>query len=122
MPTETNRILRRAVRLALLNGGAVAAGVAGHSSIAQAQEAAPAKAPVIEEVVITGSRIATPSLDAISPVTAITSQEIKDTGVTRVEDLINSLPQVVADQASGLSMGSTGIATVNLRGLGANRT
>jgi iron complex outermembrane recepter protein len=122
MPTETNRILTRAVRLALLNGGAVAAGVAGHSSIAQAQEAPAAKAPVIEEVVVTGSRITSPNIEAISPVTAVTAQEIKDTGVTRVEDLLNSLPQVVADQNSGLSMGSSGVANIDLRGLGSART
>jgi len=87
MPTE-NRILRRAVRLALLGGGAFATGVAGHSSVAQAQEAAAAKAPVIEEVVVTGSRIATPQLEAISPVTAVSAEEIKATGATRVEDLL----------------------------------
>jgi len=121
MPTE-NRTLRRAVRLALLGGGAFATGVAGHSSVAQAQEAAPAKAPVVEEVVVTGSRIATPQLEAISPVTAVSAQEIKDSGVTRVEDLLNSLPQVVADQGSGLSMGSTGVAFLDLRGLGVQRT
>jgi iron complex outermembrane receptor protein len=122
MPTETNRVLRRAVRLALLSGGAFATGVAGHSSVAQAQEAPAAKSAVIEEVVVTGSRIATPNLDAISPVTAVTGAEIKDQGVSRVEDLLNSLPQVVADQGSGISMGTNGIATVNLRGLGQQRT
>jgi outer membrane receptor protein involved in Fe transport len=72
--------------------------------------------------VVTGSRIATPTLESVSPITAISSDEIKETGTTRVEDLLNSLPQVVADQGSGLSMGSNGTATVNLRGLGIQRT
>jgi iron complex outermembrane receptor protein len=121
MITETNLILRRAVRMALLSGGALAAGVAGQSSIAQAEEAG-ANEPTLSEVVVTGSRISSPNLDAISPVTAITSEEVRATGVTRVEDLLNSLPQVVADQGSGLSMGSTGTATLNLRGLGPQRT
>jgi len=122
-----NPVLRQAVRNALLSGGAFATSLAAHSSLAQAQQApagaaaAPAEAPV-QEVVVTGSRIAAPNLEAISPVTAVTAEEIRDTGTTRVEDLLNSLPQVVADQGSGLSMGSTGIATVNLRGLGAQRT
>jgi outer membrane receptor protein involved in Fe transport len=125
MTTGNNRILRRAVRIALLTGGTFAASVATHTSVAQAQ-AGPAKeqteAAPIEEVVITGTRIATPSLQSISPITAVSAQEIKDTGVTRVEDLLNSLPQVVADQGSGLSMASTGVANVNLRGLGVQRT
>ncbi len=125
MPIEHNLILRRFVRMALFGGGALAAGAMTHSSMAQAQVAAAntaAPSPLLEEVVVTGSRIATPNLDAISPVTAITSEEIKSTGVTKIEDLLNSLPQVVADQGSGLSMGSTGVATINLRGLGVQRT
>ncbi|HVN44076.1 MAG TPA: TonB-dependent receptor [Steroidobacteraceae bacterium] len=119
-----NPILRRAVRTALLSGGTVA-GLMSHYSLAQAQ-AAPAAAaeaaPPITEVVVTGSRIATPQLESVSPITAVSAQEIKDSGVTRVEDLLNSLPQVVADQGSGLSMGSTGVANLDLRGLGVQRT
>jgi outer membrane receptor protein involved in Fe transport len=125
MTTEMNPILRHAVRMALLGAGAFAASTI-QSPLAQAQTA-PAKVaaettPELQEVVVTGSRIATPNLDAISPVTAITSEEIKSSGVTKIEDLLNSLPQVVADQGSGLSMGSTGVATINLRGLGVQRT
>ena len=125
MNMGNNPVLKRAVRTALLSGSTVA-GLVAHSSLAQAQAAAPAAAgeaaAPVQEVVVTGSRIAAPSLEAISPVTAVTAQEIKDTGTTRIEDLLNSLPQVVADQSSGLSMGSTGVASVNLRGLGVQRT
>jgi iron complex outermembrane receptor protein len=128
MSTEQNPILRRFVRMALFGGGAFAAGTLGHSSIAEAQATAAAAATPadtsasLQEVVVTGSRIAAPNLESISPVTAVTSEEIKTTGVVRIEDLLNSLPQVVADQSSGLSMGSNGTATLNLRGLGAQRT
>jgi len=125
MTSEGNERIRRAVRMALVYGGAVAAGAAGDASLAQAQAAPAAETPetaVLTEVVVTGSRIAAPNLDAISPVTAITSEEIKSAGLTRVEDLLNSLPQVVADQGSGLSMASTGVANINLRGLGVQRT
>jgi iron complex outermembrane receptor protein len=123
MTTVSNQFLRRAVRMALVSGGAFAASVASHSSIAESQETSAGSAePALSEVVVTGSRIATPNLDAISPVTAVTAEEIKETGVTRIEDLINSLPQVVADQGSGLSEGANGTATINLRGLGTQRT
>ena len=124
MNMGNNRVLRRAVRAALMGGSAVA-GLVSHPSLAQAQAAQPAAAEAaapIQEVVVTGSRIATPQLQAISPVTAVSAEEIKQSGVTRVEDLLNSLPQVVADQGSGLSMGSTGVANLNLRGLGVQRT
>jgi outer membrane receptor protein involved in Fe transport len=122
MTTEMNPVLRHAVRMALLGAGAFAASTI-QSPLAQAQTAPKVEAtPELQEVVVTGSRIATPNLDSISPVTAITSEEIKSTGVTKIEDLLNSLPQVTADQGSGLSMGSTGVATINLRGLGVQRT
>jgi len=124
MTTEMNPVLRHAVRMALLGAGAFAAS-AIQSPLAQAQTAPKAAAEPsteLQEVVVTGSRIAAPNLEAISPVTAVTSEEIKTTGVVRIEDLLNSLPQVVADQGSGLSMGSNGTATLNLRGLGAQRT
>src|SRR5580698_3882771 len=126
MTTANDRLLRRAVRVALLCGGTVAATVATQTSVAQTAPApsndqTDTTAP-ITEVVVTGSRIATPALESVSPITAISSDEIKNAGTTRVEDLLNSLPQVVADQGSGLSMGSNGTATVNLRGLGIQRT
>jgi outer membrane receptor protein involved in Fe transport len=80
-----------------------------------------ASAP-IQEVVVTGSRIPQPNLTAISPVTAVSNAEIKLEGTTRIEDLLNNLPQVFASQGSTISNGSNGTATVDLRGLGDNRT
>src|SRR5205085_7364112 len=74
------------------------------------------------DIVITGTRIPQPNLTSASPVTVLTSQEIKLQGTSRTEDLINSLPQSFAAQGSNVSNGSTGTATVNLRGLGSART
>lgn len=73
-------------------------------------------------IVVTGSRIRSPNLESASPVTVVSSEEFKQTGTTRVEDLINSLPQVFAGQGSNVSNGATGTATLDLRGLGAERT
>jgi outer membrane receptor protein involved in Fe transport len=81
-----------------------------------------AAAQEVSEIVVTGTRIPSPNLESVSPVTAIGSAEIKAQGVTRVEDMVNSLPQAFAAQGAALSNGSTGTATVNLRGLGATRT
>jgi iron complex outermembrane receptor protein len=88
-----------------------------------AAEAAPAPAPTGGgDIVITGSRIPQPNLTSASPVTVLSSQDIKLQGTTRTEDLINSLPQSFASQGSNISNGALGIATVNLRGLGPTRT
>src|SRR4051794_36700985 len=75
-----------------------------------------------QDIVITGTRIPQPNLTSASPVTVLSSQDIKLQGTTRTEDLINSLPQSFAAQGSNISNGSTGTATVNLRGLGSVRT
>ena len=74
------------------------------------------------DIVITGSRIPQPNLTSASPVTVLSSQDIKLQGTTRTEDIINSLPQSFAGQGSNISNGATGIATINLRGLGSQRT
>ncbi|MEO0972225.1 MAG: TonB-dependent receptor [Pseudomonadota bacterium] len=77
----------------------------------------------VEEVVVTGSRLNTNSnLQAPNPVLQISSEEIDSRGTVRVEDLTNVLPQVFAGQASEVSNGATGTATLNLRGLGSIRT
>ncbi len=74
------------------------------------------------DIVITGTRIPQPNLTSASPVTVLSSQDIKLQGTTRTEDIINSLPQSFAAQGSNISNGALGIATVNLRGLGPTRT
>src|SRR6201999_3087178 len=44
------------------------------------------------------------------------------TNLSRVEDILNNLPMVFAGQNSTVSNGSDGTASINLRGMGANRT
>jgi outer membrane receptor protein involved in Fe transport len=107
----------RDLRSALLLGAATAAAL-GMVSSAAAQEAG----GNVETVVVTGSRIPQAGLYAASPVTAVGQQELKFEGTTNVINLINNLPQVVADQTSTMSNGATGTANIDLRGLGASRT
>jgi iron complex outermembrane receptor protein len=76
----------------------------------------------VADIVITGSRIPQPNLVTTSPVTQVTGEDIDVAGVTRVEDLVNQLPQAFAAQNSTVVNGATGTATVSLRNLGADRT
>ncbi|HEX4388158.1 MAG TPA: TonB-dependent receptor [Steroidobacteraceae bacterium] len=116
-----SRNLQQAVRFALATATAAAAGV----SVLHAQEApAPtgaAPAPV-EEVVVTGSRLSTPNETSISPITTVSATDVQQTGLTRVEDVLNNLPSVFAGMNSTTSNGADGTAVVDLRGLGAQRT
>ena len=96
-----------------------AAGTQPDTTAAPATTAAP---PASQDIVITGTRIPQPNLTSASPVTVLSSQEVKLSGTTRTEDLINSLPQAFATQGSNISNGASGTASVNLRGLGSQRT
>jgi iron complex outermembrane recepter protein len=119
---STNPALRLAIRTALTGGSLVASfGVANAQQVA-ANTAAPAPESSLEEVVVTGSRIAVPNQTSIAPITFVSAVDIQRTGVTRVEDMLNQLPQIFADQTAGASNGSDGTADINLRGLGAKRT
>jgi iron complex outermembrane recepter protein len=108
---STSNSLRRAVHYALLSGAAAAVATLP----VRAEEA-------VQEVVVTGSRIPNPNLTSVSPVTSVSANDVKVEGVTRVEDLINNLPQAFADFGGNLSNGATGAATVNLRNLDSQRT
>ena len=76
----------------------------------------------LKKISVTGSRIKAPNLTSSSPITTVGAAEVKAQGTTRVEDLLNSLPQVFADQGGNLANGATGTATVDLRDLGSART
>src|SRR5438270_2571963 len=89
---------------------------------AYAAAAADAATGEVSEIVVTGTRIPSPNLTSIAPVTTVGNADIKAQGVTRIEDITNSLPQVFAGQGSSITNGSNGTATVNLRGLGSSRT
>jgi iron complex outermembrane receptor protein len=57
-----------------------------------------------------------------SPVQQLDSEQLTLSGVTRVEDVLASLPQISLDQSSGQAIESIGTATLELRQLGASRT
>ncbi|KQU47435.1 hypothetical protein ASG67_14375 [Sphingomonas sp. Leaf339] len=77
------------------------------------------------DIVVTGSRIARPEVDSPVPVTTITSAQLLQRASPNVSDILNELPQVAVGSTrtnSNFLTSGTGISTVNLRGLGSNRT
>ncbi len=119
-------MLNQRVRRRLMAGTIIAGAVIfSNAAIAQSTpDALPNKAKSADSdvIIVTGSRIQSPNLTSAAPVTVVSAQDVKLTGTTRVEDLLNALPQVFAGQASTLSNGADGTATVDLRGLGPRRT
>lgn len=92
------------------------------AQFAFAQQAATPPPQSTEKIEVTGTRIPPPNLEGASPVTVIDAKTIQIDGVRSVENLLNNLPQVIADQGGNVSNGSTGTATVNLRAIGPTRT
>lgn len=75
-----------------------------------------------DEIIVTGSRLDQTDLRGPSPIQSLGDEEIDIRGVTRVEELVNTLPAVFVGQTSQVANGASGTSTVNLRGLGAVRT
>ena len=77
----------------------------------------------VERIAVTGSRINRTDIESASPVTVISSDFITKSGFTSVQEILSMQPA-----AAGMSLGSTsnngsgGSATVNLRGMGVQRT
>ncbi|MDB6010642.1 MAG: TonB-dependent receptor [Gammaproteobacteria bacterium] len=80
----------------------------------------------VAEVIVTGSRIARPELESITPITIVGAPEIQASGYLNVADVLRNLPQVgisaISGSNSNFSTSGGGINSINLRNLGDNRT
>ncbi|GAA81590.1 TonB-dependent receptor [Pseudoalteromonas sp. BSi20495] len=85
--------------------------------------AADEAATSIEKIQVTGSRINRTDMETASPITVIGDDFIAKSGFTSVADILSTQPS-----AAGISLGASsnngsgGSATVNLRGMGSQRT
>jgi len=103
---------------------AVAAALVAPASIAQVPE----QDTRLEEVVVTGSRIARRDFEANSPIMTVGQELIDNTMAVGIEHVLNQLPQFVPavtqfDTQTIQSNPTTtpGASTISLRGLGSNR-
>ena len=84
---------------------------------------APDEPEKLEQVVVTGSRIARPELEGPTPVTILTGEELDAQGYTTVYEALGALSQSFQTE-SPPTWGSTTVNArqLNLRGLGANHS
>ena len=109
-------LLGKAVRIALL---AAPVTVAGFSSVAMAQE----EVAKVERIEVTGSRIQRQDMETASPVTVIDAASIRVEGFTSVDQLLQAQTSMAgAAVGSTTNNGADGVAQVDLRGMGAQRT
>ncbi|HYE43515.1 MAG TPA: TonB-dependent receptor [Caulobacteraceae bacterium] len=114
MKTQTAR--QRLLASTIIGGAALMAITA---TPAFAQE----ESTEVEAVVVTGSRIVRQDFEAISPVTTVGSEQLELTATLTVDTLLNELPQIVpGNTRTSNNAGGEEFATIDLRGLGTNRT
>jgi outer membrane receptor protein involved in Fe transport len=97
------------------------------ASPALAQDAAAPETNEAEEaegapIIVTGSRIQRRNVDTAAPVAVVSDEEFSLSGTVNVENVINTLPQVIPGTTSFSNNPGNGTATLNLRGLGTART
>jgi iron complex outermembrane receptor protein len=107
------KVLSRSMRL--MFSGSVLVGMAVVAQPLYAQEK-------MEVVQVTGTRITTPGTVSNSPISSITAEEIKTSQPIAVEEFFKGLPAAVPAIGPGTNNGTGGGATIDLRGLGTNRT
>ena len=79
----------------------------------------------VEKIEVTGSNIKRVDAETTSPITIITAEDIKRSGATSVQELLNNLSIAQGGSLNDISGGngfSPGSATIALRGLGSQST
>ncbi|WP_332769163.1 TonB-dependent receptor plug domain-containing protein [Phenylobacterium sp.] len=114
-------------RHALATVSATALLVSGQAAFAQSATDTAAGDEAVDEVVVTGSRIARDGYDAPTPVNVLGAQEIAAAAPANIADFVNTMPSVAgsstaASSSGALSNGAAGISALNLRSLGTGRT
>lgn len=113
------RIIRESLLASTIIGGAALSFMAATPAFAQSVEE---EVSEVSSIVVTGSRIRQPGYEASSPITSMSSETIAMSQPVAVEELVKDLPAAVPAVGSATNNGSGGGATINLRGLGTNRT
>lgn len=112
-----NSKLANSVKLALYVGAISTMA----TSTTFAQEAAAAAEANVEKIAITGSRIRAPGVESSSPIFSLGAEEVVYLQTPEFEKIIRSLPATIPADGGNVNNGTAGAATIDLRGLGAQR-
>jgi outer membrane receptor protein involved in Fe transport len=116
--------MQRFHKASLLAGTIMAGAVFATPAYAQTETVSSAAEETTEAtaIVVTGSRIQRTDLQSTSPVTVVSAEEFRLTGAVNVEQVLNTLPQVLPGLTGFSNNPGNGAVTLNLRNLGATRT
>jgi outer membrane receptor protein involved in Fe transport len=109
--------LSLAVSLALAIAGTSALSATANA----AQQGEPDGVKQVEKISVTGSRIREPGVESTSPIISIGEEAIEFAGTPEFERVLRALPATIPADGSNANNGTAGAATIDLRGLGAQR-
>ncbi len=124
-------VFRRSVLSRSVATAIAALGAASSAGLVYAQDGG---TEVIEEVVVTGSRIVRRELDTPAPITVVGADAVLESGETDIAKLLREVPalngsltstnstNLTGDQESADLVNAAGVGRLNLRNLGTNRT
>lgn len=126
-PSEGIEMSYKYSKAALLTGTIMAGAMIASPAMAQVDDT---DEPAVQAepqdsaapIVVTGSRIARRNVETAAPVAVVQDEEFELSGTVNVENVINTLPQVVPGTTSFSNNPGNGTATLNLRNLGSQRT
>src|SRR5699024_6725576 len=110
-----------AVALALSGSAALAQQASEDEGAQASRDAETQDSAEVDRIVVTGSRVPRADVTSNSPVNVLDAEEFQLSGAVEVEDLLDTLPQVVGTFGASSNNPGNGTATVDLRGLGAER-
>lgn len=116
----TKSKLTKSVSLAIAVG--VASTAMTGATAAFAQEGVNSEERNIEKISVTGSRILRPGAVSASPIMSMDAEDLEFLQEPEIEKIIRILPGTIPGDGANVNNGSAGAATVNLRGLGTQRT
>ena len=114
----TNSKLAKSVKLACAFGAASTIGFTGAVNAQETEEAADA----VEKIEVTGSRIRRTDIEGANPVTVMSRVDIEKFGVTSIGDVLQAIPSAGSAINTNNNNGGNGTTTINIRGIGSNRT
>lgn len=107
-------VLSRSIRLICVGG------------LTLSMQAAFAQTSPIQQVTVTGSRLASPNAESPSPLQVLTAADIQQSGATNLQELLLKNPTMgtpgISRTNSNFSTASAGVSTIDLRNLGTSRT
>lgn len=113
-----NSKLAKSVKLACAFGAASSIGFTGAVNAQETEEAAEA----VEKIEVTGSRIRRTDIEGANPVTVMSRVDIEKFGITSIGDVLQAIPSAGSAINTNNNNGGNGTTTINIRGIGSNRT